>query len=191
MLLLRGEQYGIPARTCQNAGVQTSSDSPQRWNKIWPVLLSWCKELQGARKNKNLTETLAPIIHSVFHNSVKNEVTERATTILVCNILAGGEWPGADAIFLTERFLLFHPPSWLGGKAAASGAGQRLRRTTSLCRVINCDMHCIAKMLRSWQVLLLDGFTRHEAHVRTANGFADRLCVVRRSHHSSATSDTA
>src|SRR5206468_6383783 len=51
--------------------VQTSSDSAQRRNKIWPVLLSWCKELQGARKNKNLTETLAPMSHSVFHTSVK------------------------------------------------------------------------------------------------------------------------
>src|SRR5438034_1638585 len=39
--------------------------------------------------------------------------------------------------------------------------------------------HTASYPVQRLQVLLLDGFTRHEAHVRTANGFADRLCVVR------------
>ena len=143
------------------------------------MLLSWCKELQGARKNKNLTETLAPMIHSVFHNSVKKRShgTCHNDPCLQHTCRGGMAWCRRN---LSHGAVFTFPSTVLArGKAAASGAGQRLRRTTSLCRIINCDMHCIAKMLRSWQVLLLDGFTRHEAHVRTANGFADRLCVVR------------
>jgi hypothetical protein len=50
-----------------------------------PILV---QRATGARKNKTLTETLAPMIHSVFRNSVKNGGTERATTITVCNIFA-------------------------------------------------------------------------------------------------------
>jgi len=38
--------------------------------------------------------------------------------------------------------------------------------------------HAAPYTVQSLQVLLLDGFTRHKTHARTAHRFADRLGIV-------------
>src|SRR5216117_1078977 len=49
------------------------------------MLLSWCKELQGT-KNSKFNADAGRIIHSVSHNFVENEGTERDILQYICQI---------------------------------------------------------------------------------------------------------